>query len=92
MAAVASVVGCPSRPTAQPRGMSSPLRFATSTLPSATALVAMSSTNGARPPVGAASAIGLVPSAGFFARVGTTMGDVFVQDIPMKSSRSAIIA
>mmetsp|Transcript_10160 Transcript_10160/g.35071 ORF Transcript_10160/g.35071 Transcript_10160/m.35071 type:complete len:275 (-) Transcript_10160:495-1319(-) len=91
-AASASSVGSPDGPTDHPSGSLSPLRWATSTFPRATALVAMSSTKGSRPLVGAARAIGFVPRAGFFALVGTTRGLVFVMLMPIRPWSRAIIA
>src|SRR5947208_1064216 len=64
-ATMGSVVGRPRSSSAQPAGIGFPQREATTSLPTATVVVAMSSTNGAWRPAGAANESGLVLSMPF---------------------------
>src|SRR2546429_9226844 len=71
MATSGSVVGSPSSSSAHPDGIGLPQRLAMRSLPKATVVVAMSSTNGAWRPAGAAEEIGVVDSLGARADGGT---------------------
>jgi hypothetical protein len=79
-----------SRP--QPSGIGLFQREAIVSLPTATVVVAMSSTKGECPAAGAAKLSGLVPSIGFLAKVGTmaTNGEL-VTAKPIIPRASAII-
>mmetsp|Transcript_33941 Transcript_33941/g.107847 ORF Transcript_33941/g.107847 Transcript_33941/m.107847 type:complete len:208 (-) Transcript_33941:157-780(-) len=83
------VLRVPVRSTPQPRGMGWPLRWQTSTLPTGTVVVAMSSWKLSPPLAGQKHAMGFVPPARTFARVGTMKGLVFVKEKPMSRSRKA---
>ena len=65
------MVGVPLSSSAQPDGIGLFHREATESLPMATVVVAMSSTNGAWRPAGAANEIGLVESMALRPNVGT---------------------
>src|SRR2546429_8934885 len=92
MATSGSVVGSPSSSSAHPDGIGLPQRLAMRSLPKATVVVAMSSTNGAWRPAGAANEIGVVER--FCARpdVGTTAVDAeFAVAPPILSCSSALL-
>src|SRR5213594_3850719 len=75
-----SVVGVPASSSAQPDGIGVFHREATESLPMATVVVAMSSTNGAWRPAGAANEIGLVVRARLLdARLHRPGGDVVAE-------------
>ena len=87
-----SVVGRPLGSSAQPAGIGFAQREATWSFPIATVLVAMSSTNGASPPAGAATDSGFVPRSGLRPKVGTVAGHgELVRLMPIMSWGSAII-
>jgi hypothetical protein len=74
------------------RGVGFPQREAMESLPTATVVVAMSSTYGLWAPARAATLIGLVPSIGFRAKVGTMASEgALVKANPIIPRASAII-
>ena len=92
MATSGSVVGSPSSSSAHPDGIGLPQRLAMRSLPKATVVVAMSSTNGAWRPAGAAKEIGFVDSLGARPNVGTiAMNAELVVATPIMSCSRAII-
>ena len=86
------MVGWPRSSSAQPSGIGFPHREATTSLPTATVVVAMSRTNGAWRPAGAAKESGLVPNIACRPKVGTAAGlGVLVVARPIMSCSSASI-
>ena len=85
-------MGSPPSSSAQPEGIGLPQRLAMRSLPKATVVVAMSSTNGACRPAGAANEIGFVDSFGARPNVGTiAINAELVVATPIMSCSSAII-
>jgi hypothetical protein len=91
MASTGSVVGRPSRSSAQSGGMGAPFLAASRSLPPATTEVAMSSTIGSFLPAGTANENGLVAYVGVVPPKGGRMAGPLFIDTPMKPARAAII-
>jgi len=85
-------VSLPLRSTAQPAGIRCPIRCITSTLPTGTTVVAMSSWNESPPAAGAKQQRGLVPTARVQPPVAAAKGAVFVKDSPIMPAESAWFA
>ena len=73
----------------QSGGIGLPSCLATSTLPSAMLVVAMSMMTGGPSPAGAPKASGLEPRKIFFIPVGTMIGSVWVMAMPIMPARAA---
>jgi hypothetical protein len=76
----------------QPGSSGEPSRIASRILLPAIAEVAASNSSGASWRAGAATAIGLVPSSGFDAKVGTTLSPAPVKQTPTMSWAAACMA
>ena len=87
-----SVVVSPRSSTPQPSGIGRPSSRALKMRLIATWLVAMSTLKMCPPALGAASAIGFVPSAAPAPPYGMTSGSVLVIDMPIRPASAARIA
>ena len=83
------MIGVPSLSVTHPGRSGEPSRMASRILLPAIAEVAASKSIGASLRAGAASAMGLVPSSGFAAKVGTTLSPAPVKQAPTMSCCAA---